>query len=723
MERKEALENVLEDLSLTLNEENKRYNVNLTYGSSRPVDDSTVEVNAALTEQAFDKDIGGADELRLLVDDVAQQIERTQITHCDDPTDFMQNRKRAPQLAGLVRMIIEKQYLEAQRTRKYRGMRRTLAYRNELLMEQDDRVSLPELGVSRAYVEGLIQVSLTGYAKGFNRTQEGDLQEFLVWVRGRLATARQTEEIEHRNQIAAEVYDYIIQQTDYKEAEKRVAKADAPVRQLPRVRPEWAGVLHRFIGGYGGISSRVGKWSDEVKTRLGGVLDGDEEAGNIENRFWERTEGFFDWLKTLPVVKQVIQALALVFGTIAAIVYKLYKALRLDKLFGWLRRLLKRFMEILPDLFTLPFSSKDDDADEKQKNNQANQTGGVGGEQGDPTWEEEEEIDELVVVSDSNDESEEAIEQMKLLEDRERTGDWFEVDGDVDYKDASDTLQARYEELATDTLHDIESVHELRDKRNTRIEENDTLIKEFEKEVNEMLVNSSLDREIEDAFKKLTTRDRNVRSRKGRKLDMHAAARRLAGDASQDKLYKQRQRAEVGRRAVAVAVDFSGSMNMDEANLAVKALQHATDVIGDNFLAVSFNGGGVSLITGPNEDYRDEQLAVALAGGGTPVGEGIVGARKLLRDTNQREKVLIVITDGSPNRALPSSEENNPIEVVANEVFKARHNGIKVIGMCVGNNVKHKTMAEMFGGRNVLRADMDNLPEQLVSIYEDQMRI
>jgi nitric oxide reductase activation protein len=197
-------------------------------------------------------------------------------------------------------------------------------------------------------------------------------------------------------------------------------------------------------------------------------------------------------------------------------------------------------------------------------------------------------------------------------------------------------------------------------------------------------------------------------------------------------LYERKQRAEIGDRAISVALDLSGSMSEIEAKMALAALEIAASIIGDQFTACGYKSFKPSdsnynvittpLITGPDEDFEKSHLNAVWSGGKTPMASGIVEASKLLQECTKSEDVLIVITDGKPNLTTNGhSGQKKATEEARQRVRELKRGGVKVIGLGIGS-INEPIIDEIFEG-DFVTAKMDDFAEKLVEVYYNQMDV
>jgi Mg-chelatase subunit ChlD len=217
---------------------------------------------------------------------------------------------------------------------------------------------------------------------------------------------------------------------------------------------------------------------------------------------------------------------------------------------------------------------------------------------------------------------------------------------------------------------------------------------------------------VRDQFRELTTRDVKVRDRTGSRLDMRNTIRRLAGDTTVDDVFERSETVDLGDRTVGIALDMSSSMRKGEldAKSAVGALCHASQEIGDTIVLVSYQGGSrTTVLTGPNERWRWNDLDETSPAGGTPTSTGVQKTAELMDRTNTAESILFVVTDGNPNSV---SESKTAVE-------KARDQGHGVIGVGFGN-VSEPKLRRSFGRDGYVYTHLKDLASALVETYRQQ---
>lgn len=254
---------------------------------------------------------------------------------------------------------------------------------------------------------------------------------------------------------------------------------------------------------------------------------------------------------------------------------------------------------------------------------------------------------------------------------------------------------------------------------------NSISLEEVEKEYQQSLAN-----DIKRAFNRIKNSGNRARTiQKSSHIHMRTVLRnRMTDGYSDPRRYVDLSPAERGDRSVVVCLDASGSMDEKEAKMALLAIARATEYINDDFASFAYtnsitNESKSQLITGLDETFKLEHLDSFNTSGGTPTASGIKSARELFAKTQRRkDKIMIVVTDGRANISLDSTS-NSAVEDTNRQIGNARRDGITVIGLGVGN-VDHERMTNSFSnqnGKNYFTSDQDNLADEIIRIYADQM--
>lgn len=243
-------------------------------------------------------------------------------------------------------------------------------------------------------------------------------------------------------------------------------------------------------------------------------------------------------------------------------------------------------------------------------------------------------------------------------------------------------------------------------------------------------------RELEENFKKLTSRPTPRPSRMGQQIDTHNVVRRAAGDVTETDLFEEDVITETGDRCIGLATDISGSMGSSIAGLKIAGacIARATEIVGDEFVWEAFtdkpahHGSTKALdlrvVTGPKESFKWEHLDSFNSARNEPTASGIRDCRMMMEQTTAREHVMIVITDGS---ALITEEgtrprNNVPVEQARKAVNECRAAGFSVIGLGIGSMADDK-MEETFGGNNYRLTSIDTLADDILDLYREQMHV
>lgn len=327
-------------------------------------------------------------------------------------------------------------------------------------------------------------------------------------------------------------------------------------------------------------------------------------------------------------------------------------------------------------------------------------------------------------------EMEKAMEELDEGDENRTSGDWWDAGDEEDYTEADDSDLARLSQL-DDKLDQKQTdvgrrIHD-RDRSLGGVGDHD--YKTTADHIRGKMEARGLADEIREAFHELKTREKDRPARRGQRVNMRGVVRRVSGDGNERNLYLNRQQVETGDRAVGVAIDLSGSMNLNDSMTAMAALGLATEEIGDDLVASGFKtnqaGTTTPLITGPGEAWKWEHLNAATTGGFTPTAAGVSDVETLLSYSNRRQKIMVVVTDGEPNVCLDEGTSDMHAESELKRlVAQVRQNNIPVIGLAVGTGINRSTMQYVFGreGEGYATTDMANLADTLVQIYRSQLR-
>jgi cobalamin biosynthesis protein CobT len=191
----------------------------------------------------------------------------------------------------------------------------------------------------------------------------------------------------------------------------------------------------------------------------------------------------------------------------------------------------------------------------------------------------------------------------------------------------------------------------------------------------------------------------------------------------QSNVFRRSSRTKGLNTAVHVLVDVSGSMN-DKINLASQSTysicEALSKVAGISVAATAFPGRP------PNNDdplcARDSTVAPILkqgekihnrfkltVGGLTPLAEAICWTLREMSILKESRKIIVVITDGSPD------SETNAIEAIK----MARRAGFEIYGLGLGSDA----ITTILPGRSAVLYNMAELPMKLFRLLENAITI
>lgn len=207
MKRTESLRTLLEDQTAVLNG-GERLDVDFDTTSYANFDGSVVV--APNVREFIGRNLSGPDELRVIRDTLSHEVEHVRESNLTGKRDFAEEYGRYGGLAGYVWNVAEDAYIDRNRLRRFRGLRKTRAFVVDAVMDNHQRrPRIDTLDRAEAMAEGLLQVSVSGGAKGI-KNAEPTVQEYLAWARHKIDEARTTPNQDARVAIYYELADELI---------------------------------------------------------------------------------------------------------------------------------------------------------------------------------------------------------------------------------------------------------------------------------------------------------------------------------------------------------------------------------------------------------------------------------------------------------------------------------------------------------------------------------
>lgn len=641
--------------------------------------------------RAYGRSISKANELRVVTDTLSHEVEHIRESDLESKQEISEEYGADGKIAGTVANILEDQYIDRTRTERFRGLQKAHAFKVDTIMENRHRRppvdTLDDLG--RALVEGLTQVAFAGYAKGIADADD-DVREFLGWVRPKVDEARHEDDPDARLDIARDVTDkllsYLPDEDDREGARERADEVqgsgdDAATDSVdfePDPDADPADADDPEGGDAGDLDDldaddltpeQAQQMLDDAEE---GDADADADASIDADDLRERADEADDESDAQSGDGDESD----------------------DE----------------SDSGETTSDESDADSDAESDDTSVGDDGSPGSSRSEAT------NDDETTDVDSRSDTDDELDAMEQMDEADSSAEWHGLTEDEDYEEDAD-FERRAEQLERQISEDQTDLAKRRQKRDDRIENDAAYIKSDS--VREKLRDTGLGREVEEAFHALKTRDRDIADKSGPRIHKRNAIRHVAGDTSETRVYERTLRAETGDRTVMVSCDLSGSMNEQSLKVAVGALHIATRAIDDQLIVSGWteaNGDAVNrLVTGPDEEFDWSHLDAVHTEGGTPTAEGVRDARSLVKEGTKRENVVIVITDGKPNHG------RNAVEQANREVEETRQEA-KVIGLGVGR-VRESTMTEIFGEDGFVTADMDDLADKLIEVYQSQMKV
>lgn len=704
------------------------------------------------------KDLSNGDELRVLVDTLHHEVREWEVGHYDGKAEFMEQYPQCPKTAGAVYNILRDIYIDFTRTNDWKGMKTTRAFVVDTIFSNHHRHPRVDNLDQRedALLEGLLQLSLGGFVKGAsNLDADSDVTKFLAWVEPKTREIRALDKESDRVGLCHNVMEMLLTLIDPAAAEQAASDLEMPTGAQPDPSeldfdedaladaemdlddvPGGDEDDDTVEGGETGSGADdegddTESDDDEEGTSEGGVSIGDDpDSDSFEDL---EPPGESDDADSDDDAVSDADGETGVPGSGESTPEDESETSPDSTPSG------AESVASAPDVDDAPegdgggsvVSDPRDDVAAAQPAEDADRDGDAEdaiveamdavGDRDEPSSSGD--------VADSFPEEEVDEDAIDAIQERDgrSSGDWYGV-SDVEYETPDPHFEEKYDELEQAKNRERTDIFERKRKRDDHAERFDA----DRESVEETLEDTGLAQEIEEAFRELKTRDEWVPSTSGQRANIPNIIRRFSGDYGEQNLYDHKRVAEVGDRAVSVALDLSSSMPEHTAKVALLALQRAVSIIGDQFTACgykTFNNDGFSvvttpLITAPDEEFDVEHLGAVFAGGSTPMASGMLEARELLVECSKREEVLIVITDGKPNVTLDGSggRGSSVIGECREIVLDAERDGVTVIGLGFGA-VDEGTMEAVFGEDGYVMGTVDNLADRLIDIYYSQMDV
>ena len=702
MDASQALRDTLESMTKVYHEET----VPIEFGDAprvvpkserfkgETVSEPTVVVDPAPGDK-FNDSLSGPEELRCITNTLSHELEHIRESELTSKATFRKQYPTHREFAGGIINILEDQYIDYTRTRRFPGLKTTEAFVIEKLY-RDDNLWPPIDSIEttpKAMLEGVRQVAFCGHAKGITGCEDW-LREFLALVRPHIKEVRREDSQPRRAELAHEVM--------------AIAKEYLPDKdiQLPdtcEVCDEAPPTIIAPIRGP--VCGDCVSEDHSPQEHDTGDKDIDAETADDQAATDDDTDSAAgDSNLSTDDADSTDKPSTVGAGGTAAIDTREGSGVDGSGLTGHL---------------STPNGSSIEPTG-------VHPGGGTGHSE-----------------SATDGEVSAELSTMETLAHNENVASWWDVPDGIDHRSVSSKDISRYERIKQATEVDDDLLTELRKRRLAAQETDYTRSQEHHLHSTNLSKSDAWRQLREDhrrTFRKITTRDMPVPSRVGNKLNMDNVVQRAAGDTSRDKLYDRSQTIARGGRIVAVSADMSGSMTEKQVKLALAAIGEAAGMVGDDFLATCWTdisgprGGyevkrdstGIGVVCDHDEAFEWSQLDAFDTGGGTPTADGIDITSQLIEDIHAREKLLIVITDGAPNSVYgdrTSSLTGCPVGDAREVVQKIRSKNIKVIGLFVGRSAEKTSMADIFGADGYVVASMDDLAEELLGVYREQLRV
>ena len=699
----------------------------------RIVDEDTVIINPNVNEE-LGLSLDGAQELRCIVNTLSHEIEHIRENEFPSRREFGEAYPDYKHFAEAVIGILEDQYIDYQRTRRYPGLRKAQVFVVDLLMEQDhlrppvDDIETP----TKAIEESLLQVSLAGYAKGINDADDG-LRECIARCRPKIDAARREADQERRVELAHEIMDIVLEYVpEGKDLEVPDTCNVCGERPPDIVVPLLGGVCHHCAPSAhvpeGGNTSGEQIQSDQPKPERTQEQGNDSQTGDSESE----PEDCYESGNTSEDRKDSQEREVSEDGNEHA-----------DN---------DNFDDTDPadsggssDADILPYDHNGDDIDDRSFDDSGDEHDNT--ERKDIDSESPPEITDPQAPdcdghSTFDADVDDQLDELDELDDTCDPTDWNGVSDETEYEEVDDTFERRFNDIQQQIEKADTPLNKCLRWRNEHIGDNRARVIDVKNGGSHSLWETEEFKQLRDdvqkVFEQFKTGERPSPSRQGNSVDMQRVVQRAAGDKSQTKLFRRDRRSAHGGRVVGLSVDYSNSMNLRNCRTAIAAVAEAVETIGDNFVATNWSGKNndlghsrgdhnLGVITGPDESFEYDHLSAHNTNASTPLATGIDWTRNILNGVTAREKVMIVVTDSKTNEPFIDENECKPLagtdgEQAAQVVEQAQRDGIQVIGLGF-DSADEDYMAEIFGPRSYVMTSDESLAEDLVKVYERQLRV
>ncbi len=239
----------------------------------------------------------------------------------------------------------------------------------------------------------------------------------------------------------------------------------------------------------------------------------------------------------------------------------------------------------------------------------------------------------------------------------------------------------------------------------------------FRKHSGKADVPEDLIREVTAILEKVKMEDAFVESEWGDEINLRKYIRKFCGE-NVFELYYETKPADIGGRAILLAIDFSGSMKykIKDTLIASQVLAYAAEYLNDKVAAFGFQekpGIGPLIKIIPiklwNERLDLSSFSEIDTFGNTPLREAIVEAGEWLRFVSARKKIAFVFTDAEPT--------SSTTEQVYRTVCALRATGVEVVGIGVGRSISPVMLNACFGNGYLWVPEVSELPYALFKAY------
>ncbi|MDD4290502.1 MAG: hypothetical protein PHH83_04540 [Patescibacteria group bacterium] len=327
---------------------------------------------------------------------------------------------------------------------------------------------------------------------------------------------------------------------------------------------------------------------------------------------------------------------------------------------------------------------------------------------------------------EKQEELEEKVEEiMKEIEDEINKELESKLPQDKEQEKIGVLLNELDKEKIEESLKEPKDLKDYKDLLERTLNKDENIYEKYRKEVLEII--DRLENDLREIFVQRRSNKWESGFRTGKRIDIKVRMQEKAKGVSavESKSWQKRELPREKDYAFSILVDLSGSMQGEKISETFKAVIVLTEVLNRlsiNVELLGFNdriyeyqkfndnidrkireymGGMLKEVGGPGAAYNDD-------------GWALQQASERLSLQKEKEKFLIVLSDGLPEPSSNHSGEKFNLKKVVNEIIKETNQ--KLIGLGIGRGTEH---VEKFYPNNLANIKVEEMAEKLAGIIEE----